>query len=756
MEFDYGKQKSLRTILAVDREIDFTRAYLHFASLHPFQREAHCHRIQTQAIMQSIEPGDWFAGRSMRMFVGIDPERGDLTEAAYFCQFDLLRLQLKNNSLPAKTIEDIQYLLAFWEQHHTYKSIREAFTEHLQKGLPHDDYYSGREISYPMFGLGGPCLDFDKLLQWGIPGLQQKITRKLDSVQSNSESYYFLSSALFHLETLTFTLLRYAAEADQMAKLTTNSATAKKATYISQSCRSIATNPPKTYHQAIQLMWIYALVALPKNYGRMDEYLGDFLATDLANGTLSYSEAKQMTIGLWQLIQARGDNFNNRIIIGGLGQRNPKNAEVFAKLALEVQSEVGNTIPQLSLRCHKTMNTELYSQAFDVLSKGSTFPILYNDDVIIPGLTQAFQISEEKAEQYVMYGCGELVIDHYSIGSPDAALNVLKALDVTLNNGYDSFINEPRGIATGNFNEFNTFKELLQAFSRQIEHQVALLAEAQSIIYKKTAEVAAFPLLSILYDDCIDRGLPILSGGVAQLGGTLESFGNNTAADALLAIKKIVFEQKQLSKADLLTCLKANFNGFERELQLLKSSPKYGNDNMEADSMSLWVNETVCRIAQQQAKQFGLSHFNVVLVNNGDSITLGKATAASADGRLAGTALSNGNQPGAGNDKTGITALLNSMSKLDASLHAGTTQNIRLSKSTITLHRKKIEALIQAYFGQGGSQVMITIAGKEELEQALSNPDQYSNLIVRVGGYSERFIDLPRDVQQEVIKRTVY
>jgi pyruvate-formate lyase len=356
----------------------------------------------------------------------------------------------------------------------------------------------------------------------------------------------------------------------------------------------------------------------------------------------------------------------------------------------------------------------------------------------------------------MMYGCGEYVLNHRSVGSPDAALNVLKALDVTLHNGVDSFDGQPRGLALGPATDLQTFEKFKGAFVRQLEHQVELLAEAQATIYRVTGQEASYPFLSLLYDDCIERGKPLLAGGVRYLGGTLESFGNNSAADSLLAIRQVVYEKKLLTMEQLLDCLRSDFEGHERERQLLRSVAKFGNDDAEADGMSTWLNTVVCQATRRQAQRVGLDTFMVVLINNGDSVLFGKTTAASADGRGAGEPLSNGNQPSAGSDRSGLTALLNSMSKLDPALHAGVVHNVKLSRSMFTSRRAETEGLLQGYFSAGGTQAMITVTDRRELERAMEKPEEYTNLIVRVGGYSERFVDLPRAIQLEVVKRTLY
>ena len=751
------KTGSDNAALNFDREMRFTEVHQAHLSAHPYAREIACLRVQAEMIFRPIQEGDYFAGRIERLAVGLDPERGDLVEAAYFCRFPELEDQLKQPDLPQENVEQIQTLIEYWKQHSTYFKCRSAFPEHIQRDMPSDDYYAGLQISFPMYGLGGPCLDYEKLLRLGIPGLREQVLlRKTAAGQDPNVDLVFLTGVENALDIYSETAIRYIKEARQLAWGHPDPETRNRLQLIADSLEWIISNPPQTYFQAIQLLWLYSLFSLTRNYGRMDLYLGDFLASDIESGRLTEAEALEMTVGLWRLIVARGDNFNNRILIGGRGRPNEKNADRFALLALEAQAIVNEAIPQLSVRWYDGMNPQILDKSIEVLATGSTMPILYNDDTNIPGVQKAMAVSEEEAEQYAFYGCGEFLIDHRSIASPDAAINILKVLDVTLRNGIDSFTGEKRGLDLGSLESFADFKALQAAFARQVDYQMGMLADVQSVVYRETGKEAAFPFISLLYDDCIERGKPVLTGGVRYKGGTVESFGNNSAADALLAIKKRVYEEKLISPERLLACLDSNFAGCEREWKLLTDVPKFGNDNVEADAMSVWVNELVCDSAKQQSRYTPLDSFLVVLINNGDSVVLGKATGASADGRRLGQPLSNGNQPSAGNDFCGVTALLNSMARLDAGLHAGTTQNIKFARALLREHPEQVKALIRAYFNQGGTQIMVTSTDRGELEAALENPQAYRHIFVRVGGYSERFVDLPRDIQLEVIQRTLY
>ncbi len=758
-ELDYGKIKESFKIdpANLEREIHFTKVYKKHFNKPPYVLELACLRAQFPAMFAPIAESMWFAGEYNKMLVGVDPERGDLVEAGYFCKFGALEEELNKPDISEQHRRDIQYLLNFWRQHSTYTKCRAAFPPEVTRALPDDDYYSGRQIAYPMFGLGGPYLNYDKLARIGINGLRQEVEYALSKIdQSDTKRVGFYKLLLGTLALFTENCLWYAKEAETKAALATDAADIKRLLTIAASLKHIAGKAPESYHQALQLVWLFNLHSLTKNYGRLDVVLGDFLAADLDTGRINYDEALEMTVSFWKAIVKRGDNFNNRIVIGGKGRRNPKNADRWAKLALEVQGIVRDTIPQLSLRWYKGMDERLYHLAFETLSKGSTFPIIYNDDANVTGVKSAFYVPYDKAEQYIMYGCGEYIINHQSIGSPDAAINIAKALDVSLHNGWDSFYKEERGLKLGSLEDYATFEDLQKVFAKQVEYYIENLAKATEIIYRVTGEDCAFPFLSLLYDDCIPRGKGILQGGVKILGGEVESFGNNTAADSLLGIKKAVYEQKIFTPRQLLKMLKSNYEGYDKERQTLLNFPKFGNDNEEADAMSVWVNTLVAETCRKQTQKTSLDNFLMVMINNGDSVMFGKYTGATADGRKAGVPLSNGNQPGSGYDKNGLTALLNSMTKLNPGVHAGVVHNVKLSRSLFNEKRPVVEALFKGYFDNGGTQVMITITDRKELEDALAHPEKYTNLIVRVGGYSERFIDLPRDVQMEIINRTLY
>lgn len=259
---------------------------------------------------------------------------------------------------------------------------------------------------------------------------------------------------------------------------------------------------------------------------------------------------------------------------------------------------------------------------------------------------------------------------------------------------------------------------------------------------------------------CKANGLdyvPVLFPGFSwHNGGSLESFGSVNTADSLAAIKKMVFDEKLISAEKLIEILDANFVSFEKEHKLLKSCPKYGNDDAYADDMMVQLHDFMCNNMRDQRHRTNLDWYFNVLINNKQNTILGRWVGASADGRKAGREMANGNTPAGENDKEGITALINSLVKPSHSIHAGAVQNMRFGRDFVTNDRPKFDMLIDTYFKKGGSQAMITVINRGELEKALLEPELYTDLYVRIGGFSARYIDLPRDVQLEILSRVTY
>lgn len=312
------------------------------------------------------------------------------------------------------------------------------------------------------------------------------------------------------------------------------------------------------------------------------------------------------------------------------------------------------------------------------------------------------------------------------------------------------------GLPEKELGEFTDFGSLHKAYQKQVEYHITQLARQEELEYKIAGETAPYLFFSMLYDDCLAVGRGIFDGGVRYLGGTLETYGNSNTADSLLAIKKVVFKEQHCSLPELVAALDANFEGYENLRQICLNIPKYGNDHQEADAMLLDVDTHVCDFTRNQHKVTGLHNYLVVIINNNANTVMGRYTCASPDGRVAYSFMNNGNAPASGMDKSGVTAFLNSIVKPDPALHAGAVQNMKFTSEMFDIHRDKMEFLLDTYFKNGGAQAMLNVLGRKDLENALEHPERYQNLIVRVGGFSARFVELEPDIQQEILARTLH
>ncbi len=703
-------------------------------------REAACIEVQSRYEFLPIQPGELLAGRKRVLPVGFSNEPLLGRSVCWFVDRPRAMQQLISDGASEAEIEDAEAMLAFWEEQETRKNLRAAYPQDIKEAMPEDVYWEHSEVAFPLYRVVGAYLDYGKLLRLGIRGLKEEIEAYRKTAPS-SDGFY--RGCLIALDAFSAVARRYADQAREIGNKP-----------LSDALDRIATEAPQTFLEAIQLVWLYSLISGVLNYGRMDDDLGDFLARDLASGRTTEAEALDVLCCLWRLIDERKTVFHGRVIIGGKGRKNEANANRFAMLAMEASRIVAEAEPQLSLRFHEGQDPALYEKALDVIGEGKIYPMLYNDDVNIPSVEKAFCVSREEAEQYCFFGCGEYVIRHKSIGSPNGIINLLKALEVTLFNGRDMLYDKPRGLQKGAFADFETFEQFYAAYRDQLAYYVDILARQQKQEYDFCAGVGSFLFISMLMDDCLARGKSLLAGGVRYLGGTLETYGNINTANSLYAIKTLVFEQKRIAKQTLLDALKADFKGFEKERALLLQAEKYGNDADGVDALAVDLHEFICNTVRD--RQAGLHSYMVVIINNEANTVLGRFTGASADGRKAREPMANANNPAGGTDRNGVTAMLNSLVKLRTDLHAGAVQNLTFSPELFNQNRPVLKTLLQTYFQNGGQQCMINVLRRGDLEDAIAHPERHQSLLVRVGGFSARFVTLSPDVQREIASRTLY
>jgi pyruvate-formate lyase len=734
-------------------ELRFTAAYREHRDAPPAIREAWCLRAQLPEILCPIESEDLLAGRIRPRLVGFTPDEWANTAFGYYHVPAAIDAALERGPLTDARARAVRRMRAFWDAESTAAKLRAAYPPELRRWMPSDEWMTEPGVAFPLYRITGATVDYATLIRLGIPGLRAEIERRLAG-QGDPDRLF--EGMLMALQTLADVCRHYEVQARRLALLTPDPARRGELERMAAALGAIVERPPAGLHEAAQLMWLYALAGDLRNHGRMDTYLGGPLCADLDAGRLSEDQALALVQSLWRLMAARRTRVHNRVIVGGVGRPDPTAADRFARLAIEASRTVLEPEPQLALRIGPGQDPALWDAGLDAIGEGRTFPMLYNDDVNVPAVMHALAVGREDAEQYVPFGCGELISEHRGLGTPSGVLNLCKALEVTLRDGVDPVSGRRIGPGLGRLEDFATFDDLWTAYTGQVEHFVRLAADQAALEYRVAGEEFAGLFMSMLYDDCLERGRSALAGGARYLGATLETYGNTNAADSLTAIRRLVFAQGRISRPQLLAALDADFHGYERELRLLRGAPKYGNDDPDADAMLLAVHDHVCQSVGDQADRVGLHSYRVVVINNSANTLLGHTTAASADGRRAFTPMNNGNAPSSGNDRLGPTALLNSIAKPDPAVHAGTVQNLSLSRELFTTRRAEVEALLRGYFDRGGTQAMVTVVSRGDLERAMRDPESYRHLFVRVGGFSARFVDLSHDVQLEILQRTLY
>ena len=727
----------------------YTKTHEKFSGSDIYRRELECLKVLYPSLFRNIEEQDLVLGRVDALPVGF----GSVTSiggVGHYCIFSKLKA-FRGKLTDESMIKRVDEMEKYWDKNDTR-------TIYFNDVLKDDTMGKFVDVKYPAIAtarLSGMYLNYNLLVENGIPGLKEILTKKLEESKDIKKDQVY-SSFLGCLDLLTETIdlhIEFAKE----AKLKADDKRTKELDDLITAMENIKVRKPATLLEGIQLTWFFSLLAAVVNFGRMDDYLGELLAGDLKAARLTEREATEYIKSLFKLIEFRKTTVNGRVIVGGKGRKNPETADIFCKLAIQAMRENKDTEPQFTLRIYDGMDQEVYNAALDAIGEGLTYPILYNDDVNVPAVMNAMQVEEKIAEQYVPFGCGEFVISGKGVGTPNTCLNLLKILNISLTGGIDPWdnLNKSGGVNLKAPDEIKNFDEVIGQYKKLLDYYIDITSKAQARSYEVMNDLCGFIFTSLLTDDCIGRGRVLLDGGVEFLGGTNEMYGNSNASDSLTAIKKVVFDDKKYTYTEVIEAIKNNFSNNDEMRKKLIEAPKYGNDNSYADDIAVEMHNYICNGIRNSAKKVGIFSYLVVIINNQVNTEWGRATSASADGRLSGVYMSNANNPQSGADKNGPTAMLNSLSKLKADVHAGSVQNIKFSKDMFNNNKDIMKAMFKTYFEKGGPQLMVTVVGKGELEAAYKNPEKYPNLVVRVGGFSAKFVNLDRDVQEEILNRTL-
>ncbi|MBE6696629.1 MAG: hypothetical protein E7587_09300 [Ruminococcaceae bacterium] len=753
----------------IDISVEFTDAYKKHSDSDPAIREAMCLKCLYPSGLMDLKETDFFAGNGdvdanvtfSRLPVTFHPKTQ--SQIAYYASLPTLRKLAAE--YPHRN-DEIQELIEFWKKEATFVKIREQAPPELK------DYYFPPRIctdsdGYMRTGKKGTPLgagfisgsfdtriagimpDFEHLLKSGIDGLY----KEADIYEKENGNKTFYTALRLNLDIIRDTLEHYRKQAKKLSE-TASSEHCARLCKLEKMLFELQHRPPVTLYEAMQLTVILTVLIGLDNFGRMDVYFGDFLASDLDNGILCEESAINLISEFWDFISRNCGAYDSRVIIGGKGRHNEKNADRFSILALEAARRRHQIKPVLTLRFYKGQNPALFEKGIDLIAEGCIYPTLYNDDLYIEGVMKSMNLPYEDALDYAPLGCGEMVIAGKSVGSPNSTFRILKALEAALHNGHDGASGDIIGIQTGEIEELDSFDALMDALFKQLEARIELDAKMHAHQRAVSAKEAAFVMPSILMKDCIKRGKDIFHGGIRYFGANFEGFGLINTINSLAVIKKLVYDEKILTLSELVHILDVDFEGYEKERQMFLSVDKYGNNKAWVDDMKLPIEAFINERADYYGRKYGFHYCTIANVNPG-GIIIGPATAASADGRQCGKPFALANSPMPGTDTSGITAMLLSCAKADAA-NGGYVTNMNVSRSLINTDKKKFSELLKRYFEIGGLQLNINCYSKDDMENALKEPEKYKNLIVRVSGYSARFIDLDSVTQKYVMERTLF
>jgi formate C-acetyltransferase len=395
------------------------------------------------------------------------------------------------------------------------------------------------------------------------------------------------------------------------------------------------------------------------------------------------------------------------------------------------------------------------AKAAQVINLGFGMPSVFNDDEKIEALLDKGKTLED-ARLGGINGCVELVVPGKDNMASSGYLNLLKPMELALNNGVNPLTGTQLGPKTGQPDEFASFDQFMEAFRQQLAHTINLKVTYDSLVRQIYAEFCPVPFTSLLIEGCLEKGRDYHDYGARYNLPLICGVGTGTIADSLSAIKKLVFDEKKICLAELVMALQANFEGHERLRQmLLNRAPKWGNGDCYVDTIAHDVVALFCDELEKHQNDEGVP-YAANMIPTTTHIWFGSLTGATPDGRLAETPLSDGISPVQGMDRNGPTAVTRSMAQLNHVRCAGTLFNMKFHPSALKGEAglQKFGHLIRTYFKMGGHHIQFNVVSSETLRAAQEHPEEYQNLIVRVAGYSDYFVRLSRDLQDEIISRT--
>lgn len=627
-----------------------------------------------------------------------------------------------------------------------------------------EQFRRGLKIKMYQRGPGGHVIaGYDRVLEKGLGFYINSAKEKLESPDYTGKDFALASSMV--CQAVSEYILRYAEKARILEHKTQEDDNRKKLKRMAKACEWVSLNPPRSFFEAVQLLWLTHEVVIYEQYcgsmslGRLDQYLFPYYKKDIDSGILTYEEASEIIEALWIKFSGLRKGYQN-VTLGGYNSNWTYDVNDLSYICLNASKKLKMDQPLLSVRWHKSMPEKFWDSIQELIEVGIGFPALFNDEVAIKA-KRRLGISEEDALNYGIIGCVEITVPGKEFSHTEGLrINWAKVLELMLNGGVCSFTGETMELKEKRpLESIKTFDEFYEWYKTELCHFLDIGVRATNALELSYAENWPTPYMSSLMEGCIEKGSDVNKGGTKYNLSSVNNCAMANTADSLAAIKKVVFEERKLSLVQLADILKMNFKGYEGLMgELANKCPKFGNDDDRSDDfMKELVDMITMKVDGYRNNRGG--HYQSGLYTVDHHAQMGKLTGALPDGRYRGIALANAISPSQGADIMGPTAVVKSVTKLNLSmLGNGMVLDLKFHPSFFedTGHRKAFKHLVETYFMLGGLEVQFNVVSRETLLEAQKHPEQYQDLIVRVSGFSAYFVTLDRVLQDEIIARTEY
>ncbi len=634
------------------------------------------------------------------------------------------------------------------------------------------------------------AVNYERILKDGLRGYEKRVKEykaTLDLTNpDNVDKYCFYNAVLIVLKAVRNFANRYSVLAKDLAEKEMNQKRKIELLEISRICSKVPYEPAETFQEAVQSVWFIQLILQIESnghslsYGRFDQYMYPYYDRDIKNGTIKESEALELLTCLWiktltinkvrsqaHTLSSAGSPMYQNVTIAGQTTDKKDAVNDLSFLVLKSVAQTRLTQPNLTVRYHKNINKHFLDECIEVMRLGFGMPALNNDEIIIPSFMD-WQVKEEDAYNYSAIGCVETAVPgkwgYRCTGM--SYINFPRMLLCTMNNGVDLTSNKRFTKGYGYFTEMESYEELLKAWDKTIREITRYSVIVENVIDKASERDVPDILCSALTDDCIARGKTIKEGGAVYdfISGLQVGIAN--MADCLAAIKKLVCEEKKITRQELWDAILDDFSSPKnKKIQemLIREAPKYGNDDDYVDQLIVEAYDSyIEEIEKYPNTRYNRGPIGGIRYAGTSSISAnvgqGMSTMATPDGRNAFEPLAEGCSPAHNSDKNGPTAVFKSVSKLRTNkITGGVLLNQKMTPQMLSTeeNRQKLELLIKTFFNRlHGYHVQYNIVSKETLIDAQKHPENHKDLIVRVAGYSAFFNVLSKKTQDDIIGRT--